>query len=251
MTPLRPPLVTRRPLALALLATLALPGCGQASPNMKPDQFASPKEAALFEAAARKDLARARQLMAEGASLTAVNAKEKNVLDMAMLTGHWSAFTTLLDLGADPVYRGSYRSTSMHLAATLEDSRWLEEMLRRGASTEALNELGETPLFRALGRNTQANFKLLLDAGANIHARNNEGSTLLHLAAGINSFEQVLVLLKLGVDPRLTDRRGQTFQSGFFMTPEEMIAPDFKAARAQVRAWLRERGIAVEEAARR
>ena len=234
---------------IALLAALVQPACGQpSSPRMNPQAFASPKEAALFEAAARDDLAATRQQLAEGASLTAINAKEKNVLDMAMLTGNWTAFITLLDLGADPTYRGSYRTTSMHLAAIQPDSRWLKEFLRRGASTEVTNVLGQTPLFLALlGSNAKANFQMLLDAGANIHARDKEGSTLLHEAAAINSLEQVLHLLKLGVDPSLTDRRGKTFQSGVFMTPEDMLGFDTKAARAQVRAFLRERGIAIED----
>lgn len=241
-----PPTVARRLLVLALLAALAQPGCGQAGSNMNPDLFASPREAELFAAAARDDLPRARQLLAEGASFTAINAKEKSVLDVALLTGQWRAFKNLLDLGADPASMGSRRTTTMHLAAIQQDSRWLEEILRRGASTEARNSLGETPLFPALGKSTKANFKLLLDAGADIHARNKDGETLLHIAAAINSFDQVLTLLELGVDPRLTDRRGKTFQSGFFMTPEDMLAPDVKATRAKVRAWLRERGIAVE-----
>ncbi|MDO5289026.1 MAG: ankyrin repeat domain-containing protein [Pseudomonadota bacterium] len=214
---------------------------------MNPEAFASPKEAALFEAAARGDKAAARQQLAQGASLTAINAKEKNVLDMAMLTDNWTAFITLLDLGADPAYRGSYRTTSMHLAAMLEDSRWLKEFLRRGTLTEVQDAMGRTPLFPALGRNTQANFDLLLKAGANIHARDSEGSTLLHVAARINSFEQVPVLLELGVNPRLTDVRGVTFQPSFFRTSENMLGSEAKAARAKVRAWLQARGIPVED----
>ncbi len=238
----------RRRWALALLAALALPACGQpSSPHMNPEAFASPKEAALFEAAARGDKAAAQQQLAQGASLTAINTKEKNVLDMAMLTDNWTAFITLLDLGADPTYRGSYRTTSMHLAAIQRDSRWLKEFLRRGASTEVTNVLGQTPLFPALGRTTQANFDLLLKADANIHARDKEGSTLLHEAAAINSLEQVMTLLELGVDPRLTSQRGHTFQSGVFRTPKDMLGGEVKAARTKIRAWLRERGIPVEE----
>ncbi|MDO5289027.1 MAG: ankyrin repeat domain-containing protein [Pseudomonadota bacterium] len=243
-----PPLASRRALALALLAALVQPACGQSSsPRMNPEAFASPKEAALFEAAVRGDMAAARQQLAQGASLTAINAKESNVLDVAMLAGNWTAFITLLDLGADPAYRGSYRTTSMHLAAMLEDSRWLKEFLQRGASTEVQDSMGQTPLFPALGRNTQANFDLLLKAGANIHARDSEGSTLLHEAAAINSLEQVVTLLEMGIDPRLTDQRGKTFQSGVFMTPEDMLGIEARAARAKIRAWLQARGIPVEE----
>ena len=119
----------------------------------------------------RGDLAQARQLLAEGASLNSRNAREMTPLDVAMVEGNRRAFESLLDLGTDPAWLGDARDTSMHLAAILHDSRWLAALLKRGFPTEVKNALGETPLFGALGPETQANVQLLLDAGANVHAR--------------------------------------------------------------------------------
>ena len=189
----------------------------------------------------RGNLARARQLLAEGASLNSRNAREMTPLDVAMVEGNRRAFESLLDLGTDPTWLGDARDTSMHLAAILHDSRWLAALLKRGFSTEVKNALGETPLFGALGPETQANVQLLLDAGANVHARTNAGDTLLHQAALINSFDDIPRLLDLGVDPRAVNEGGNTFQRYFFMGPRD---PDVEK---KVRAWLSAHGIAVED----
>ena len=179
----------------------------------------------------RGDLAQARQLLAEGASLNSRNVREMTPLDVAMVEGNRRAFESLLDLGTDPTWLGDARDTSMHLAAILHDSRWLAALLKRGFSTEVKNALGETPLFGALGPETQAN----------VHARTNAGDTLLHQAALINSFDDIPRLLDLGVDPRAVNEAGNTFQRYFFMGPRN---PETEK---KVRAWLSAHGIAVED----
>ena len=208
-------MMRKRRLLLSALAVLAVSACGQPDTDMSNGKFATPKDAALYQAAARGDLAQARQLLAEGASL--------------------------LDLGTDPTWLGDARDTSMHLAAILHDSRWLAALLKRGFSTEVKNRLGETPLFPALGTSTQANVQLLLDAGANVHACSKDGRTLLHQAAMIGSFDDIPRLLNLGVDPRAVNEGGNTFQRYFFMGPRD---PDVEK---KVRAWLSAHGIAVED----
>lgn len=241
---------------LASLAALTLPACGQQGSDMSNDaksseRFGSPQAAALYAAASKGDLERARELMAEGVSIHSDNAREMTLLEIAMLEGNRRAFGHLLDLGADPGYLGTHRDTPMHLAAILENPYWLKTLLQRGASTEVRNKLGETPMFSALGPNTEANVRLLLEAGADIHAKGNSGVTLVHVAARTNSFEDVVRFLELGVDPRATDDLGYTFQPSFFRTREDLLNDNAKAARAKVRAWLRERGIPVEDQGQR
>ena len=224
-------MMRKRRLLLSVLAVLAVSACGQPDTDMSNGKFATPKDAALYQAAARGDLAQARQLLAEGASLNSRNAREMTPLDVAMVEGNRRAFESLLDLGTDPTWLGDARDTSMHLAAILHDSRWLAALLKRGFSTEVKNRLGETPLFRALGPETQAN----------VHARTNAGDTLLHQAALINSFDDIPRLLDLGVDPRAVNEAGNTFQRYFFMGPRN---PETEK---KVRAWLSAHGIAVED----
>lgn len=234
-------LMRRRQMLLSTLAFMAASACGQQGSDMSNEKFATQKDAALYQAAAKGDLTQARQLLAEGASLNSRNAREMTPLDVAMVEGNRRAFDSLLELGADPTWLGDARDTSMHLAAILHDSRWLAVLLKRGFSTEVKNALGETPLFGALGPDTQDNMQLLLDAGADVHARAKDDRTLLHHAAMIGSFSDIPRLLKLGVDPRAEDQLGKTFQYYFFMGPRD---PEVEK---KVRAWLHDHGIAVEE----
>ncbi len=226
---------------LSTLAFMAASACGQQGSDMSNEKFATPKDAALYQAAAKGDLAQARQLLAEGASLNSRNARKMTPLDVAMVEGNRRAFDSLLELGTDPTWLGDARDTSMHLAAKLADSRWLAALLERGFPTEVKNRLGETLLFPALGPSTQANVQLLLDAKADVHARTKDGRTLLHHAAMIGSFADIPRLLELGVDPRAVNAAGNTFQRYFFTGPRD---PEVEK---KVRAWLHDHGIAVEE----
>lgn len=211
--------------------------------------FGSPQAAALYSAAAKGDLERARQLIKQGANPNLTNARQQNLLDVAMLKGDRKAFDNLLDLGADPALLGDARDTTVHFAAIMDDSYWLKTLLARGTSTEVPNAMGETPLFRAV--NQPGNTRLLLDAGANIQARNRQGETLLHVAAAIGANAAVVQFLELGTDPRVVDRIGVTFQPAFFMTRESLLNAQAKDARAKVRAWLRAHNIPVEDSGQR
>ena len=110
-------MMRKRRLLLSALAVLAVSACGQPDTDMSNGKFATPKDAALYQAAARGDLAQARQLLAEGASLNSRNAREMTPLDVAMVEGNRRAFESLLDLGTDPTWLGDAWDTSMHLAA--------------------------------------------------------------------------------------------------------------------------------------
>ncbi|TXK27031.1 ankyrin repeat domain-containing protein [Ottowia sp. GY511] len=241
---------------LAWLAVLALPACGQQGADMaeapqRSELFGSPQAAALYSAASKGDLPRARRLMAEGANPNAFNAREQNLLDVAMVQGDRRAFDGLLELGADPAFLGGARDTSMHFAAQFEDPYWLKAMLTKGASPDARNAMEETPLFAALGPTTDKNVQLLLDAGADVHARSRSRQTLLHKAANINAFGDVARFLELGVDPTAKNDVGNTFQASFFRTPERALNSGAKDARAKVRAWLRAHNIPIEESGQR
>lgn len=210
------------------------------------DEFASPRAEALYKAAARNQLGTARELIAQGADLESANEREYTLLLVAMVRKDRRAFENLLELGADPTALGDRRDTAMHVAAWNRDTWWLETMLAHGASVEARNVLGETPLFAALGKSNRAT-EVLLAAGADIHARASNGDTLVMHAANRSAYAEVLRFLELGVDPLATDHLGHTFQKSFFLTPEKGLGPRVLAIREQVRQWLREHGIPVDD----
>ena len=87
---------------LSTLAFMAASACGQQGSDMSNEKFATPKDAALYQAAAKGDLTQARQLLAEGASLNSRNARKMTPLDVAMVEGNRRALDSLLELGVDP-----------------------------------------------------------------------------------------------------------------------------------------------------
>jgi hypothetical protein len=110
---------------------------------------------------------------------------------------------------------------------------------------------GATALWDAISREEQ--FKALMAAGTDINARKNPvnkgglGDTILHYAASTDTYERVLDLLAAGADPTALDARGDTFQPSLFMMSEDIMTKEGKAEREQIRTWLRERNIPVED----
>jgi hypothetical protein len=110
---------------------------------------------------------------------------------------------------------------------------------------------GATALWDAISREEQ--FKALMAAGTDINARKNPfksgklGDTILHYAASTQSSERVLDLLAAGADPTAINARGNNFQHSFFSMNEDIMTEEGKARRDQVRTWLRERNIPVED----
>ena len=70
---------------LSTLAFMAASACGQQGSDMSNEKFATPKDAALYQAAAKGDLTQARQLLAEGASLNSRNTRSLQILFVILL----------------------------------------------------------------------------------------------------------------------------------------------------------------------
>lgn len=84
--------------------------------------------------------------------------------------------------------------------------------LKAGASVNARDLNGDTPLLLAAYKNTDPEaIKVIIKAGAEIDIRNNFGETPLMLAAAGNSNpEVVLALLGAGADPKAKSKKGWT-----------------------------------------
>lgn len=102
---------------------------------------------------------------------------------------------------ADP--RNDLRQTPLHCA---QDREVVVVLLRRGASTGALDFRGGTPLHDA----GAAKARVLLNAGADIEARDDQGQTPLHRAVWNADPELVVFLLAEGADPGVRDRGGSS-----------------------------------------
>jgi ankyrin repeat protein len=78
-------------------------------------------------------------------------------------------------------------------------------LLAAGASVEARDRFGNTPLLLAAAAGQDEAIKLLLDAGARIDHRNLAGSSPLLRAAMDNRWRTAVLLLERGADPNLAN----------------------------------------------
>ncbi|XP_075040086.1 CARD- and ANK-domain containing inflammasome adapter protein-like [Mixophyes fleayi] len=137
-------------------------------------------------------------LIARGAKIDAKDGKRRTPLHRAAENGHMEAVRALLQAGANiysldsdslsPLHlaaknnhyhivklflqeEGKFyknKSNFLHLAASKDNSKLVEMLLRNGASVDAMDEKKQTALFHAVSGGHEATVRVLLEAGANI-----------------------------------------------------------------------------------
>ena len=114
-----------------------------------------------------------------------------------------------LDHGASPNARDAAGNTPLMHAAVYGDLPSLRLLIERGADVNATNAAGATALMRAAFDSEK--IRLLLKHGADVRARSALGNTALMLAARPwNSHRAVDLLLSRGADAKATNRFGAT-----------------------------------------
>lgn len=177
-----------------------------------------------------------------------------------------TAFATLLAVGLDPAYD---RNRVLHHAANptiVNSPRYIETLLARGHSPNALNGHCDTLLFTALSSSRNEAHKdaiveTLLNAGADLHTINRSGETLLFAAAQSRVYDSaegstegrrnwVIYLLEQGIDPTHTNMHGHSFQSCYLYDCNSAGWGE-RGGRGEVRRWLAEHNIPLESAPRK
>ena len=184
--------------------------------------FRNRADASLVEAAGRGDLKGAQQAIANGADVNAKGDSGLSPLLFVLAHRNVEGFGFLLDHGADPNVVGCcdagahgdvHTVSVMGAAAGIDDPRFLELLVaHHGDPNLKINELDETPIFRALlGQNPHATVPLLLKAGANPNVQD-KMSRVSVLATAVSSanFVDAAALLDAGADPTLKDRWGHS-----------------------------------------
>lgn len=105
---------------------------------------------------------------------------------------------------------------ALHMAAIRGNVRLVARLLDQGAPVETRNARLQTALFVACGqhpRQARAQAKvatLLLGRGATVDAADAQGGTPLHAAAARGALPLVKLLLEKGADPSHADKNGMT-----------------------------------------
>lgn len=212
------------------------------------EAFDDPQIIALADAAARGDRARVQELVAQGADVDARGDRGVNLLEWAMGSKSREGLEALLEFGADPANPGIGDGTAIHTAAIANDPVYLEILLAHGADPDTPRpDSGIPPLGEAIGRDNDAQFRMLMAAGADPNRAGRFGETPLHLAGSAGTGEQVLALLEAGADPLARNAQDCTFQCYFFKTRWDLLHEDARNAREAVVQWLKAHDIPLEE----
>jgi ankyrin repeat protein len=123
---------------------------------------------------------------------------------------HLMVARILLDAGADVNIASDYHArTPLHYAVQSEN-RCTDLLLERGATVDARDHAGITPLITAAMAGYAGVVPTLLARGAEVDARSESGATALLSAAGELAVDVVEALLAVGADPRIPNLAGWT-----------------------------------------
>lgn len=208
--------------------------------------FPNPADQPMAQAIARGDVRRI-QALASTTNLHASGDEGLTFLEWAIFTRHPEVIAALIAAGADASQPGLDGDTVVHMAAMVNDAKYLQALIRAGASVDALNpRTGSTALDKAVLHYRKPQMEMLIAAGADVHHQDQMGNSLLHTAAKTNNAQAVLRLLQLGVDPTLRNAQNVTFQSYLFMSGYNRLNAQGKHDRTQVAEYLTAHGVAFE-----
>lgn len=240
--PLRPPLLSMHA-ALAIGLVAGLPPADAETPPMSLPSTAAPSPfpstlQPLAQAVAAGDTL---DIAVLGSHPLAQSRGQDNVtlLEWAIWNRRADSLAALLLAGLDPAAPGMDGESVAHLAASVDDPRYLQVLIEHGAPVDLIGgQAARTPLFRAVQSRRDAQFELLLAAGADINRTDAMGNTLLHVAAEVGDAGRVLQLLQAGARHDRANVRGVRFQSVLFATDSTRLSAKGRAEREAVAQWL-------------
>ncbi|EAY23040.1 hypothetical protein TVAG_182760 [Trichomonas vaginalis G3] len=113
-------------------------------------------------------------------------------------------------LGANINARNQSEKTSLHIAASYNNTEIIEFLLSHGANIDAFNYDGKTALQIAAFRANKESIELLISHGANINSKSGYGGTALLDAAFYDCKEIIELLLSHGANINEKDHDDQT-----------------------------------------
>ena len=131
------------------------------------------------------------------ADMSLLHAVIEKGVDADATKDGWTALHMVLDVGHTPNVPAQVRAEIVSM------------LVEHGASVDARNTLGITPLFLASVYDYRQACELLIEAGADVNAVDNHGAFPLIMATEACNPEIVKLLLKAGADPDARDKAGR------------------------------------------
>ncbi|KAK3085446.1 hypothetical protein FSP39_003451 [Pinctada imbricata] len=122
-------------------------------------------------------------------------------LHLAAKSSFYEGFALLCQWDADLSAVDANGLRPIHSAASSDDPRILEFLLKKGVDVEAEDHTGRRPIHCAVYSKRVQNVKLLIQHGVNVRTFENSGLLPLHGAVLCRSNEIVKLLLNAGADP--------------------------------------------------
>lgn len=161
----------------------------------------------MFVAAKSGNITRLENLLSRGYD---VNSKDDNCvtpLRIAVLYRQSETVRYLLEKGADPFVKGSYKRNLLHVASYGGKVAIIDEMIKKGLDINSKDGNGDTPLILAAAYGRKKAVKYLLQRGADPTFKGYYGRNALHAGNDIAIIE---ILLSSGVHIDTKDADGNT-----------------------------------------
>ena len=150
-------------------------------------------------------------ILAQGkAQLNSVGVRYGTPLQAACAKGHWLAFDSLIQWGANPNVEGGEFGVPLNAAAYGGHLDMVKSLVHHGAAVELRDFWGQTPLHRASKQGYPDIVNFLLEAGADLKTKDKYGWTSLHVAAFHDQFEVARLLLDRKADVAISNENGWT-----------------------------------------
>jgi ankyrin repeat protein len=160
----------------------------------------------------------ATRFVAEGADLRCKDKAGDTPLHVACISGYFALALQMLDRGADALATNKERATPLAQLAMAGASKARAPLsvsvaavlLRQGASVDARDREGITPLMWAVNRGNLPLIQFLIDAGADVNARDRQQGSKNTVVMYAQRLDVVELLLRRGADPAVRNGSGET-----------------------------------------